>query len=119
MLTLFVFNTSLPLSFVLAFGLGAGFMIEFTMINTLLQTRVDDGMRGRVMGLYTITFLGFAPFGNLALGALSARIGLSYAITLFAAISLVLSLIVFGGCRRSGHCLSPRNRGKFTGDERR
>ncbi len=93
-LTLFVFNTFLPLSFLLAFGLGAGFMIVFTMINTLLQTRVDDRMRGRVMGLYTLTFFGFAPFGNLALGALSARIGLSYAITSFAFVGLVLSLVV-------------------------
>ncbi len=95
MLSVFVFNTSLPVSFLLEFGMGAAFMIEYTMINTLLQTRVEDVMRGRIMGLYTITFLGFAPFGNLALGELSSRIGLSVAITLFAAISLVLSMIVF------------------------
>ena len=95
MLTIFVFNTVLPISFVLEFGMGAAFMIEYTMINTLLQTLVEDGMRGRIMGLYTITFLGFAPFGNLVLGALSSRIGLSVAITLFAAASLVLSQLVF------------------------
>jgi MFS family permease len=91
----FVFNTIVPLSFVLEFCMGAAFMIEYTMINTLLQTRVVDEMRGRIMGLYTITFLGFAPFGNLALGALSAKIGLSYAISLFEAICLVLCLLVF------------------------
>ncbi len=95
MLSIFVFNTSLAIGLVLEVGMGAAFMIEYTMINTLLQTRVVDAMRGRILALYTITFLGFAPFGNLALGALSARIGLSYAITLFAAISLVLSQIVF------------------------
>ena len=95
MLSVFVFNTVLPVSYVLEFGMGAAFMIEYTMINTLLQTRVQDTMRGRIMGLYTITFLGFAPFGNLALGALSSRIGLSVAITLFAATSLVLSQVVF------------------------
>jgi MFS family permease len=95
MLSFFVFNTWLPISFVLEFFMGAAFMIEYTMINTLLQTGVRDEMRGRIMGLYTITFLGFAPFGNLALGALSARIGLSYAITLFAVISLVLSQLIF------------------------
>ncbi len=94
MLSVFVFNTVLPVSYLLEFGMGAAFMIEYTMINTLLQTRVEDAMRGRIMGLYTITFLGFAPFGNLILGELSSRIGLSVAITLFAAISLVLSQIV-------------------------
>ncbi len=94
-LSIFMFNTLLPLSFLLEFFMGAAFMIEYTMINTLLQTRVEDAMRGRIMGLYTITFLGFTPFGNLALGALSARIGISVAVALFAAISLVMSLIVF------------------------
>ncbi len=95
MLSIFIFNTVLPLSFILEFAMGAAFMIEYTMINTLLQTRVEDSMRGRIMGLYTITFLGFAPFGNLALGALSSRIGLSLAVTIFAGISLVLSQVVF------------------------
>jgi MFS family permease len=93
-LALFSFTSNYPLSLILAFGLGVGFMVEFTLINTLLQTRVDDRLRGRVMGLYTLTFFGFAPFGNLAVGALSQRIGLSYAMTLFAVIGLLLSLIV-------------------------
>jgi MFS family permease len=93
-LGVFSFTTYLPASLVLAFGLGLGFMTEFTMINTLLQTRVEDSLRGRVMGLYSLTFFGIAPFGNLAIGALSDRIGLSYAILLFAVISLVLSIAI-------------------------
>ncbi len=63
LLIYFSFTSLYPLSLVLAFGLGLGFMIQFTTINTLLQTRVEDEFRGRVMGLYTITFFGFAPFG--------------------------------------------------------
>ncbi|HEX2698131.1 MAG TPA: MFS transporter, partial [Anaerolineales bacterium] len=55
-LILFSFTSILPLSLILAFGLGVGFMVTFTMINTLLQTRVEDHLRGRVMGLYTLTF---------------------------------------------------------------
>ncbi len=94
LLAMFAFNSFLPISLILGVGLGVGFMVEFTMLNTLLQTRVDDRLRGRVMGLYTLTFFGFAPFGNLAVGALSERIGLSYAITLFAIIGLVLSLFI-------------------------
>jgi len=90
----FVFNTFLPLSFLLMLGLGFGFMVVYTMINTLLQTHVEDQLRGRVMGLYTFTFLAFTPFGNLALGAISERIGLSYAITIFALIDLALALFV-------------------------
>jgi MFS family permease len=90
----FSFTTYLPASLALAFGLGLGFMTEFTMINTLLQTRVQDALRGRVMALYTLTFFGFAPFGNLAVGALSERIGLRLALALFASLSLILAAFV-------------------------
>jgi predicted MFS family arabinose efflux permease len=72
MLLLFALNTQFTLALGLAVGLGVGFMLVFTCINTLLQTNVDDQMRGRVMGLYTLTFFGFAPFGNLAIGTLAA-----------------------------------------------
>jgi MFS family permease len=91
---LFGLETFLPASLVLAFALGLGFMTEFTMINTLLQTRVADALRGRVMALYALTFFGFAPFGNLAIGALAARIGLSPSFGIFALISLVSSVLV-------------------------
>ena len=90
----FAFTSLLPLSLILAFGLGAGFMVQFTTINTLLQTLVEDKFRGRVMGLYTITFFGFAPFGNLMIGFLGEKFGLGFAITLFALCSLILSRIV-------------------------
>jgi MFS family permease len=90
----FSFTTLYPLALILAFGLGAGFMVQFTTINTLLQTRVEDNFRGRVMGLYTITFFGFAPFGNLMIGALGEKLGLSFAMTLFAIFSLILSRLV-------------------------
>lgn len=93
-LGVFAFTPYFPASLILALGLGVGFMVQFTMINTLLQTRVEDHLRGRVMALYTLTFFGFTPFGNLAIGALSQSIGLSYAIVIFASASLLLTLFV-------------------------
>ena len=98
-LAAFGFASNVALSLMLAFGLGFGFMSQFTMMNTLLQTRVDDRLRGRVMALYALTFFGFAPFGNLAIGALSERIGLSYAISIFAGVSLLLAAFVHGRVR--------------------
>jgi hypothetical protein len=46
-------------------------------------------MRGRVMSLYTLTFFGFTPFGNLAIGSLSEWIGLSQALVLSATLSFI------------------------------
>ena len=94
MLVLFAFNTQFVLALGLAVGLGVGFMLVFTCINTLLQTNVDDKMRGRVMGLYTLTFFGFAPFGNLAMGRLAEQWGMSVIITLSAICAFVLAAIV-------------------------
>jgi len=90
----FSFTSLFPLSLVLAYGLGLGFMVQFTTINTLLQTRVEDSFRGRVMGLYTITFFGFAPFGNLLIGFLGEKLSLGIAMTIFAICSLILSRLV-------------------------
>jgi MFS family permease len=92
-LALFAYTSWLPLALLLALGLGFGFMIEFTLINTMLQTRVSDEMRGRVMSLYTITFFGFAPFGNLLMGWLSEVWGLSPSIALGAGATLLLTLL--------------------------
>jgi MFS family permease len=91
----FALNHSYPAALLLGLGLGVGFMLTFTFINTLLQTRVVDEMRGRVMSLYTLTFFGIAPFGNLAIGALSQAWGLNFILTLSALVSAVLALMVF------------------------
>jgi MFS family permease len=90
----FSFVSYFPLSLALAFGLGLGFMMQFTNLNTLLQTRVADAFRGRVMALYTLTFFGLAPFGNLLIGFLGEKLGLGWAMTIFAICSLVLSRFI-------------------------
>ena len=95
-LTLFAWNRSYYLAIGLALLLGIGFMSQFTLINTLLQTRISDEMRGRVLSLYTLTFFGFTPFGNLAIGAVAERWGLSIALSGSALITLILSAWVIG-----------------------
>ncbi len=94
LLLLFAANTQFVVALALAVGLGVGFMLVFTIINTLLQTNVDDQMRGRVMGLYTLTFFGFAPFGNLAMGQLAEQWGMSVIIALSAACTFILAVMV-------------------------
>jgi predicted MFS family arabinose efflux permease len=94
-LALFAFNTIFSLALVLSFVLGMGFMFLFNNVNSLLQTRVTDQMRGRVMSLYTLSFFGFAPFGTLAIGAASEQLPMSITIGLSAALTLILSLVVY------------------------
>lgn len=65
-----------PAMFVLA-AIGACMMLQMASINTILQTIVEEDKRGRVMSLFTMAFMGAAPIGSLAAGALADKIGLS------------------------------------------
>jgi MFS family permease len=50
-------------------------MMQFTATNTLIQAMVPDQLRGRVMSLYSMMFLGMSPIGSLLAGALADHIG--------------------------------------------
>jgi MFS family permease len=95
MLFVFAFNQNFPLALLAGFGLGLCFMMQSTNMNSLLQTQVDDAMRGRVLSLYTLSFFGLAPFGNLISGALAERWTLTGAVAVFAAFNLVGSVFIF------------------------
>jgi MFS family permease len=62
--------------------LGFCLLVTSVSVNMILQTIVDDDKRGRVMSLYTAAFLGVAPFGSLAAGALADLVGVSATLTL-------------------------------------
>jgi MFS family permease len=61
---------------------GFGILVTSVAINMIVQTIVDDDKRGRVMSLYTASFMGMAPFGALAAGALSDVIGVATTLTI-------------------------------------
>jgi MFS family permease len=50
-------------------------MLQMASSNTLIQVMVPDALRGRVMAVYSMMFMGLAPLGSLMGGALSDRIG--------------------------------------------
>ncbi len=62
---------SMPMMLITGFGMMQG----LTASNTILQTLVDEKMRGRVMSYYTMAFVGMAPFGSLLAGGLAHAIG--------------------------------------------
>jgi MFS family permease len=70
------------LSLLLLPVVGGGMMVETASTNTILQTIVEERMRGRVMSFYTMAFLGTAPLGSLFAGLLADRIGASMTILL-------------------------------------
>jgi len=57
---------------VMLFLLGAAIMLFMGMANTLLQSYTLIEMRGRVMSIYTMTFLGLMPLGTWLLGSVAS-----------------------------------------------
>jgi MFS family permease len=77
-----------------AFAFGLVIVTLFVAASTLIQTEVPDTFRGRVLALYNLAFSGLTPFGALALGFISANLGVLNTFALSAALSGLISLIV-------------------------
>jgi len=94
-LFLFSFSTSFWLSAALLLPCGYSMMLQMACSNTLIQTIVPDHLRGRVMSLYSMMFMGMAPFGAFFGGALANRIGAPMTVAI-GGIACVLGAIWFG-----------------------
>ena len=73
---------------------GVGYLASSTTWTTALQEEVDDRMRGRIMGLWTLAFLGTRPIAALVDGAVADLAGPRVAV-LVVIVPLVL-VAVFG-----------------------
>ncbi len=71
----FSLSTRLTVSFIFLFGVGFSIVTSVAVTNTLLQQLVTDRMRGRVMSMFILSFIGSMPIGNLMAGIASHRFG--------------------------------------------
>jgi len=90
---LFASSRSYPLSVVLLVPVGFSMMLQMSASNTLIQTMVPDELRGRVMAVYSMMFMGMAPFGALIAGAVANHLGAPITVALGGSICLTGSLI--------------------------
>jgi MFS family permease len=84
-LTMFALSRVFWLSAVLLLVVGLSMITQAASSNTLIQSMVPDALRGRVMAVYAMMFMGMSPIGALVEGALAERIGAPYT-------------VVIGGC---------------------
>ena len=96
-LALFLFSCTRSSALALGclFVAGFGIIITISTSNSLLQLNVPDDMRGRVMSLFSLTFLGFTHLGNFLYGTLGHYLGPCLAIKLGTGLAALLSLIFF------------------------
>lgn len=95
--SLIVFSVSRNfwLSTVLLIPVGFTIMLQMACSNTLIQSMVPDALRGRVMAVYSMMFMGMAPFGALLGGAMADRLGAPRTVAIGAVASIV-GAIAFG-----------------------
>jgi predicted MFS family arabinose efflux permease len=74
-ITGFSLASRLALSLTFLFGVGFALVVSVALINTLLQKLVTDQMRGRVMSMFILSFIGTLPIGNILAGTLSNHFG--------------------------------------------
>ena len=91
-LALFAYLRIYPLALALMVLVGGGTILAAASANTILQTIVDDRLRGRVASFYTLAFLGVAPVGNLAAGAIAGAFGAPFTFALNGVLAVAAAL---------------------------
>lgn len=83
----------LPLAFASLVLVGMGMILQMALSNTVIQTLVDDDKRGRVMSLFSVAFMGMAPFGSILAGTAAEHLGAAQAVTLGGAVCIAGGLL--------------------------
>jgi MFS family permease len=94
--TAFALSTHLHLTYVFLFCLGFAIVTSVAVTNTLLQKLVTDEMRGRVMSMFILSFIGTMPIGNIIAGWASHRFGAPHTLAVGGVvISLFATTMIF------------------------
>jgi len=94
LLVAFSFTRTLPLSLAVLLAVGAANIVGNNLANSLVQTLTPDHLRGRVMGVYMLTFFGFAPIGALLAGGAATAVGVPLTVVLGAGGTLVCATVI-------------------------
>jgi MFS family permease len=92
-LILFSFSTSFWLSAALLVPVGFSMMLQMSSSNTLVQSMVPDELRGRVMAVYSMMFMGMAPIGALLSGSVANYLGAPATVAIGGSVCILGSLL--------------------------
>ena len=85
----------LPLSLVAMVAVGWAIMSMTNTTNALVQSHVPDQLRGRVMGVYALVFMGGTPIGSLAAGWIADKYGEPITVIGFSIILMIIAIFTF------------------------
>ena len=104
-----IFGLSRAPTFFLATALmiinSLGLAMNFALCSTIVQERAPDYLRGRVSGVFMLSFVGIMPFAGLGVTSLSDLIGMPTALAIAAISYGVITLFILTRVRRQ--CCEP------------
>ncbi|OGS43080.1 MAG: hypothetical protein A2539_09325 [Elusimicrobia bacterium RIFOXYD2_FULL_34_15] len=104
-----IVNSALFLGlFVIAFGVSKNIILsilflvftgyflvsQMVLSNTFLQITVPDDMRGKIMGFFTMSFMGLAPLGSILAGFLASKLTAPATVVIGGVICLVITIMI-------------------------
>jgi predicted MFS family arabinose efflux permease len=95
LMLIFSFMRIVPMSLATMVLVGWAFMTILNTSNALVQLRVTDALRGRVMGLYSLVFMGSMPLGTLILAWLAEQVSAPFAVWVASGILACYFLIIW------------------------
>ena len=85
---------SVPAAVAVLLVAGSGYLIAVTVLTTLIQQRVDEHLRGRVMALWSVAFLGSRPLAALIDGGVADLVGAPFAAAVIALVPLTTAQVL-------------------------
>jgi MFS family permease len=95
-LLLFSFSREYLFSIIVLVLSGWGVVSFLAVANSFIQMRTPDVLRGRVMSVYALVFLGIAPLGNVVMGSVAHAVGTGRAVSIGACLCLLAILLSSG-----------------------
>jgi len=94
-LIVFAFSKWFWISTLLLLPVGFTIMVQMASSNTLIQSMVPDRLRGRVMSVYSMMFMGMAPIGALGAGVVADRLGAPACLAI-GGVMCIIGAVIFG-----------------------
>ena len=94
-MTIFAFSTSYPLSLILLFIAGALNLAFYAIAQTIVQLEAPINLRGRLIGLFSMSAYGLRAFSGLTVGVLGGLIGVHWSLALSSLILLAVTIALF------------------------
>jgi MFS family permease len=94
-LIVFAFSKNFIFSLIILVPAGFTMMTQMACANTLIQSMVPDRLRGRMMSLYSMMFVGMAPVGALLGGVVANWIGAPWTVGIGGIVCLIAAGLFF------------------------